>query len=153
MNCQTVLVSIEIQKPSEQVWEVIADFNNMHTWAPSIEKTESISPVKRGVGAVRRNTATGFGAIDQTVTEWTEGEGFTYHVAPFGPFASTLTSYRLQALSETTSECTIKLSYSLRETGSEGPTASQLQAKLTAGLHEILGALKTRVETGNRIRE
>tara|TARA_R110002096_G_scaffold423452_2_gene630653 strand:+ start:61313 stop:61579 length:267 start_codon:yes stop_codon:yes gene_type:complete len=88
MNCQTVLVSIEIQKPSEQVWEVIADFNNMHTWAPSIEKTESISPVKRGVGAVRRNTAT-----------------------------------------------------------------SQLQAKLTAGLHEILGALKTRVETGNRIRE
>ena len=64
-----------------------------------------------------------------------------------------LTAYRLQALSDTTSECTIELSYSMREIGSEGPPPSQVQAELTAGLQEILGALKTRVETGNRIRE
>ena len=149
-----VRASIDIDAPSSRVWEVLADFNAMYTWAPSIEDTEGLSEVERGVGAARRNTAKGFGAIDQTVTAWVEGEGFTYTSGPLGPFAGTLTSYRLRADGELASECSLELSYELRSGGApgQGPSEAQLRAKLEAGLREILEALEVRVETGELVR-
>ena len=149
-----VRASIAIEAPTPQVWDVLADFGGMYTWAPSIEDTQRVSELERGVGAVRRNTAKGFGAIDQKVTRWVEPEGFTYEVGALGPFARTLTSYNLRAQGEAASECTLELEYELRGGGAagQGPPEAQLRAKLEAGLQEILAALKARVETGELVR-
>lgn len=142
-----------IDAPVSQVWEVLADFNSMYTWAPNIEDTEAISDVQRGVGAARRNTAKGFGAIDQHVTAWTDQQGFTYRVDAFGPFTQTHTAYRLRPTGDDTSECRLELSFDMRDAPpGKLPTAAQLSAKLHAGLREILDALKHRVETGELVR-
>ncbi len=149
------IISADIQIAAEaaKVWSVIADYNAMYTWAEGIEDTLAVTDQKTGVGAIRRNTAQGFGAIDQEITEWSDGEGFTYRAGEFGPFSQTLTSYHLHAGGQGSCDCRLQILYELKDpamAGSEGE--AQLKAKLASGLRDILGALKKRVETGALVR-
>ena len=148
-----ISADVEISASAAKVWEVLADFNGMYTWAPSIEDTEQVSDAASGVGAIRRNTAAGFGAIDQEVTKWEEGAGFAYKGGAFGPFSGTVTTYQIRETGLDASACTAQISYRLQDPAMAGsPGEAQLRAKLEAGLHDILGALKTRVETGDLVR-
>ncbi len=150
---RTILVSTSINSPSAPVWDVLADYNAMYTWAPNIQDTRSLSKIDRGVGAIRQNTAKGFGPVEQVVTDWMEGTGFTYSVEPFGPFGQTQTTYSVRSTGDETCECTIQIAYELSDkTSAEGPGELQLRDKLEAGLTQILGALKLRVETGRLVR-
>jgi hypothetical protein len=148
-----VTADINIDADAAQVWEVLADYTGMYTWAPSIEETKSVSDAIQGVGAIRRNTATGFGVIDQEVTAWAEGEGFTYIVGAFGPFRRTTTSYRITKSGQHASKCSLKVSFEMQDDAmAGGPAEDQLKEKLGAGSSAILDALKKRVETGTLVR-
>ena len=93
------------------------------------------------------------GIIDQEVTAWAEGEGFTYIVGAFGPFRRTTTSYRITKSGQHASKYSLKVSYELQDDSMAGsPAEDQLKEKLEAGSGAILDALKKRVETGTLIR-
>ena len=71
---------LDIDAPASAVWEVLADFNNAYLWAPSVSHSYGLTDAERCVGAARRCTVEGFGTIDEHITEWTEGRGFTFTV-------------------------------------------------------------------------
>lgn len=153
-NDQVVSAKIEIYNSAADVWTVIAAYNDMYTWAEGIEDTVQLTDAKNGMGAIRVNTAKGFGKIEQKITAWDEGKSFTYIAGVFGPLSQTLSTYSVQVLGDDKSQCSLEIAYELQDPStSGGPAETGLRQKLGAGLGEILEALKLRVETGQQVRE
>lgn len=151
---QQISAEIEIDNSAADVWAVIAAYNDMYTWAEGIKDTVQLSDAKNGVGAIRVNTAKGFGKIEQKITAWDEGKSFTYVAGIFGPLSQTLSTYRVQDLGNGNSQCNLEIVYELQDPSMSGsPAETGLRQKLEAGLGEILEALKLRVETGQQVRE
>jgi uncharacterized protein YndB with AHSA1/START domain len=150
---QLLSAAVEINRPASEVWAVIAAYNDMYTWAEGIEDTEQLTDAKNGMGAIRINTAKGFGKIEQKITAWVEGKSFTYIAGVFGPLSQTLSTYSVQDAGEGKSRCNLEIAYELQDQAMSGsPAEMGLREKLGAGLHDILGALKLRVETGKQVR-
>ena len=151
---QLLSAEIEINTPAADVWSVIAAYNDMYTWAEGIEDTVQLSDAKNGMGAIRVNTAKGFGKIEQKITAWDEGKSFTYAAGVFGPLSQTLSTYSLQDHGNGKSQCKLEIAYELQDPSMLGsPVEAGLRQKLAAGLDEILAALKVRVETGQQLRK
>jgi hypothetical protein len=151
---QLLSAELEINRPAADVWAVIAEYNDMYTWAEGIEDTVQLSDAKNGMGAIRVNTAKGFGKIEQKITAWDEGKSFTYGAGVFGPLSKTLSTYSLQELGNGKSQCNLQIAYELQEPSMSGsPVEAGLRQKLAAGLNDILEALKLRVETGQQVRK
>lgn len=151
---QLLSAKIEINTSAADVWAVIAEYNDMYTWAEGIEDTVQLSDAKNGMGAIRVNTAKGFGKIEQKITAWDEGKSFTYIAGVFGPLSQTLSTYSVLDLGDGKSRCNLDIAYELQDPSmSGGPAETGLRQKLEAGLNEILGALKMRVETGQQVRK
>ena len=144
---------LDIDAPASAVWEVLADFNNAYLWAPSVSHSYGLTDAERCVGAARRCTVEGFGTIDEHITEWTEGRGFTFTVTPVGPFAGSHSRWRIQSRGPGRSRVSIELGYDVRFGFMGGlMNALVLKDKLETNLAGVLQSLKTRVETGAEIR-
>lgn len=144
---------IAINASQHQIWDVISDFANVYTWAPSVQLSHALTNTETGLGAGRYCKLDGFGEIEEYVTEWQEGEGFVYDVTPLGPLANALSSWWLTPIDETTTRLTLVFSYDIRF-GLFGDIMHKLvmRKKLQASLPQTLQALKTRVETGNLVK-
>ena len=76
---------IGIGASQHAVWEVLKDFGGVSEWAPYMRKSFLIGEQKSGVGTSRfMRHAWGF-SIEELVTEWTDGQGFSFdvHRAPW----------------------------------------------------------------------
>jgi len=76
---------IGIQASPHAVWEVLEDFGSVSVWAPYMRRSSLLGNQQSGVGASRfMRHAWGF-SFEETVTEWTDGHGFSFdvHRAPF----------------------------------------------------------------------
>ena len=63
----------------ENAWSLLRDLRNAVHWVPGLERVELTSEAREGVGASRRvftKRGPGSGGMDETVVEWTEGQGF-----------------------------------------------------------------------------
>ncbi len=67
--------TVTIDMPREKAWEIMQDFTSPHKYVPGLLKTEMHTEQTTGVGASRR-VFKKMMALDETVTEWNEGEGF-----------------------------------------------------------------------------
>jgi len=77
--------NVIIQAPGKTVWSVVADFGNVHLWAPYMKSCQLIGNQTSGVG-MRRGMRHAWGfRLEEVVTDWTEGRGFSFDVqrAPF----------------------------------------------------------------------
>jgi hypothetical protein len=72
----SVSYTIEIDIPREQAWQKLQDLSVAHHYVPGLKNTEITTDDTQGVGASRRVFQTGSSYVDETVEEWTEGEGF-----------------------------------------------------------------------------
>ena len=75
----------EIKTTTQAVWDAMADFGSAATWAPGMRKSSLKGEKKTGVGTYRvLRHAWGF-KIEEIVTEWTEGAGYSFKLvkAPF----------------------------------------------------------------------
>ncbi|CAA0124939.1 Uncharacterised protein [BD1-7 clade bacterium] len=70
----TYRVSINI--PRQEAWEIMQDLTVPHKYVPGLIRTEMHTEQLQGVGTSRR-VFKKMMALDETVTEWNEGEGFT----------------------------------------------------------------------------
>lgn len=65
-----------IDMPRERAWEIMQDITVPHKYVPGLIKTEMYPGPQKGLGASRR-VFKKFMALDETVTEWNEGHGFS----------------------------------------------------------------------------
>lgn len=76
---------ILIEAPMHAVWDVMADFGSTAPWAPGMVQSSLIGEKKTGVGTHRvLRHAWGF-IIEEIVTEWVDGAGYSFKLvkAPY----------------------------------------------------------------------
>lgn len=67
--------TVTIDMPQAKAWQIMQDFTAPHKYVPGLLKTEMHTEQTKGVGASRR-VFKKMMALDETITEWSEGEGF-----------------------------------------------------------------------------
>lgn len=104
-------VSIDI--PQEKAWEIMQDLTVPHLYVPGLIKTEMHGDQRQGVGTSRR-VFKKMMALDETVTEWYEGEGFTLRLH-FGekdkPLPKAFFRYKIEAQGENKTLFTATMGY------------------------------------------
>lgn len=111
--------SLEMAMPREAAWQKLRDLSVAHHYVPGLTGTEIRTALKEGVGASRRVFQGGGRWLDETVTEWAEGQGFAIrlHRAEQGmvaPFREASFRYWLEDAGPSTTRLVLTLSYSLR---------------------------------------
>ncbi|MCJ8319357.1 MAG: SRPBCC family protein [Colwellia sp.] len=145
--------SITINAPLDEVWSIIADFNHVYTWAPSVTHSHSLNEKDQQIGAARHCDIEGFGSIDEVITQWQEKSGFTYTVTDLGPLTAAQGRWKIEAVNHHETNIVIEFGYNLKF-GVIGKVLHSLMMKnkLSQGLTQTLSALKKRVESGNLVR-
>jgi uncharacterized protein YndB with AHSA1/START domain len=85
----TVSKSRLIPHPPAVVWKVLADFDAISRWAPTVDHSSAASTATEGVGAVRR-VQLGRIALLEEVIEWEPDERLGYTIAGLPPPAGTV---------------------------------------------------------------
>ncbi|MEE9217187.1 MAG: SRPBCC family protein [Anaerolineales bacterium] len=142
---------IVIDAPAEKVWEVLADFGGVQKWAPGVAKSYSTSSNNSGADAARHCDVPGFGGIEEFVTEWSEGVGFSYRVEPFGMIDESTSTWKITPQGDKTlvyTELNVNMRY--------GPLGSLMEMlfvkrKIEKGTRNALEGLKHHVKTGELI--
>ena len=70
---------IEVHISREEAWEKLRDFSAAIHYVPGLTSAEITTEQREGVGASRR-VCQGKRALNETITEWQEGQGFTLHL-------------------------------------------------------------------------
>ena len=74
----TVKKTIKINVPKDRVWRKISNIVGLSSWLVDVEKTEYLSKIKKGVGAIRLITFGDGTKIEEHIVTWNKGEHFTY---------------------------------------------------------------------------
>lgn len=141
-----VEISIDINAPKENVWQVLSDFTEV-SWAPGVKSSYGIGKEELGIGAGRHCTLVGFGEVDEYITHFNPGEGFVYDVTPLGPLHNAYSSWWIAEDVSKGSNLNIVISYDIRY-GIFGKLmhALVMQRKLRKSLSATSVAVKDRVE-------
>ena len=135
-----------INASTAAVWDVLKEFGSVSDWAPAVSKSYYLDSQTSGVGTGRHCDIDGLGSIDEVVTEWQEGVGFTYSVTPLGPLDKSKSSWRLTPVSDSKTRLEVVLSYDLRF-GLLGKALHKLvmRRKLEQSLPDTLAAFRNRL--------
>ncbi|OUR79162.1 hypothetical protein A9Q83_04800 [Alphaproteobacteria bacterium 46_93_T64] len=80
----TVIQSVTLNTSKEEAWKVLADFGNAHKYFKGIQNAYLMTEQQSGVGTIRHcDLPSMMGMkqfIDEEITDWVEGEEFTYIV-------------------------------------------------------------------------
>ncbi|MFB3060536.1 MAG: SRPBCC family protein [Candidatus Binatia bacterium] len=71
---------ILINAPKNKVWEIISDLGGIENYHPGVKKSYYTSEIRKGVGASRFCELLPMGSIEESATEWEEGEGYVLEV-------------------------------------------------------------------------
>jgi ligand-binding SRPBCC domain-containing protein len=84
--------------PKQALWEVLADFGGVQKWAPGMRRSRLLGDSETGVGTLRvMRHRWGF-RIEELVTAWDEGEGYSFELlqAPF-PMRNVCETWKLES--------------------------------------------------------
>ena len=142
---------ILIDAPVQKVWEVLADFGGVQNWAPGVTKSYSTSPNNSGSGAARHCDVPGFGGIEEYITEWNDGSGFTFQVEPVGLIDKSVSKWSVTPQGDKTlvyTELDLKMRF-----GPIGALMEKLfvRRRIENGTRNALAGLKQHVKTGELI--
>ncbi len=77
---KSVSCSITIQKPQKEVWEVWSKFVNVSDYIASIPVSYGIGDIETGVGTRRRCEISEKMIVEERITRWHEGTGYSMEV-------------------------------------------------------------------------
>lgn len=101
---------------AEQAWGKLKDLSLANNYVPGINKCEITTAKKEGVGASRRVSGPQQ-ALDETVTEWNEGRGFTIRLhngdKPAKPFGDASFVYRIDKIDNKSCKLTCTMTYEM----------------------------------------
>ena len=86
---------ILIKASSDQIWQVLSDFDSISTWSGVVDHSTYLTPESSGIGSARR-IQQGANTLIETVTEWNEGELLAYTLSGLPPvFRSATNCWRI----------------------------------------------------------
>lgn len=146
-----VTYEVLIDMPREKAWAIMQDITAPHKYVPGLLKTEMHTEQKQGVGASRR-VFKKMMAMDETVTEWNEGYGFSIRLhdgAKDKPFPHSYFIYKIDDAAGGKTRFTATMGYSF-PLGFIGKIIdSLLIAPIVAGeIRAVALAVKYYYETG-----
>lgn len=142
--------TIEITRPPDEVWAVLADFGGIVDWAPNVDHSSLTTAQSNGIGAVRR-VQVGRNVLLERIVEWNPGVGLAYELEGLPPVVRsatnrwTLSSSGLGSGGTTTATLTSSI-----DAGPRPPqkgVARIIARALTKASREMLGGLKVHVES------
>jgi carbon monoxide dehydrogenase subunit G len=71
---------VSVAAPVEVVWELLADFADISSWASNVSQSSLLTTTALGLGAVRR-VQVGRAALRETVVRWDPGQALAYDIA------------------------------------------------------------------------
>jgi hypothetical protein len=74
---QTLSAEFEVELDPQQAWERLRDFSVPDRYVQGLTRVEMTTAPREGIGASRRVTQGKSIVLDETITEWREGQGFT----------------------------------------------------------------------------
>jgi hypothetical protein len=111
--------SLEMPLAREAAWQRLRDLSVAHHYVPGLTGTEIRTAQREGVGASRRVFQSGGKWLDETVTSWTEGQGFEIRLhrgeeGMVAPFREATFRYWLEDAGVSSTRLVLTLSYTLR---------------------------------------
>ncbi len=142
---------VRIDAPKEKVWEILADFGGPANWAPTITSSNLLTDANGGIGARRTCGHISGAAIEEVITEWEEGEYYSYEMTTsLGPVKTLLNTWAVRAEGNDT-VVTLSMDFKMRF----GPLGLLMipMAKMMMGkeMKLSLAGLKHHVETSQVI--
>jgi hypothetical protein len=102
--------------PADKAWEKMRDISKAHLYVPGLSNTKITTPKKEGIGASRRVYGK-HGVMDETVTEWNDGRGFTIRLhkgdKPAMPFKEAHFTYRIDKIDDKRCKLTTTMIYEM----------------------------------------
>lgn len=141
--------------PAEKAWEKLRDISTAHHYVPNLKSTKITTPKKEGVGASRRVSGK-HGVLDETVTEWKEGKGFTIrlHKGEKGPapFKEAHFTYRIDKIDDKQCKLTTTMVYEMPWGAVGSLLNSLLFGRIVRGnIRDVVLCMKHYYETGKPV--
>ena len=91
-----------IDAPPDRVWDVLADYGAIASWAPNVDHSCLLTGRLDGVGAVRR-IQTGRATLQEVVETWEPGASLSYRIIGLPPIVRSVTNtWRLDGSGDST---------------------------------------------------
>jgi len=91
-----------IEAPPGRVWDVLADYGAIASWAPNVDHSCLLTECADGVGAVRR-IQTGRTTLREVVKTWEPSASLSYRIIGLPPIVRSVTNtWRLAGSGDTT---------------------------------------------------
>ena len=140
-----IVERVSIARPSEEVWDALADFGGISRWAPGVDHSCLTTEQRDGVGTQRR-VQVGRNAFLERVVEWEPGHRLAYLIEGLPPVVRSVTnSWELQGSGGST---TVTLASRI-DTGPRLPQqviARVVGRAMAKASREMLTGLKSRIE-------
>lgn len=150
---QRAEVQVEARLGTGAAWTLLQDFSLAHNYVPGLTRTEIVSAVRTGPGAHRRVYEADGDYLEETITEWREGEGFVIRLhrgdEPMAPFEQVSFSYGLAPAADDRTLITLALDFEM-PWGRFGELIGQwiILPLMEDNLVEVAAGMKSFYETG-----
>lgn len=150
---QQARVQVQADLPVAEAWQLLSDFSLAHNYVPGLTRTEIVSAQTSGVGAHRRVYDADGDYLEETITAWEQGRGFTIRLhdgdAPMAPFEQVFFDYRLDAAGRDSTDITLSLRFAMPW---GGPGAwlggTVIRPAMESELVQVAAGMKAFYETG-----
>lgn len=142
---------------AEKAWDKMRDISKAHEYVPGLSGTKITTTKTEGVGASRRVYGK-HGAMDETVTEWKDGKGFTIRLhkgdKPAMPFKEAHFTYRIDAIDSKRCKLTTTMVYEMPWGGLGRLLNSLLFGRIVRqNIRDVVLCLKQYYESGKAVTE
>ena len=138
-----------IDAPLASVWEVLADYEDVHKFVGSIKDSKHIGGPTLGVGAVRQCTVAMGMKVTEEVAVWNEGQQLVINMHSAMPVTDHQADFRLEEYSRTQTSLTFVMRYSTRAgVAGRAMNAVFLERMMKRSMTELLDGLESYV-SGN----
>lgn len=108
----TVTYECLINQSVDKIWDVISNFGNIYRYHPEVTKSELLSEITYGLGAVRKCVFNDGGSSIEKVTQWIDGSTLTVELSEMSmPLKSASGFTSLKAIDGKTTQITIGMNY------------------------------------------
>lgn len=149
---QEVSASSIIDMPREDAWEKLRDISRAHNYVPGIVSTKVVSEQAEGIGASRYVYRSEKSYIQETVTEWHSGEGFTIRLhkgdKPAPPFREAWFEYHLSDHGTRQTMLTTRMGYELPFGAVGRFLAKRMAAMVQKTIADVAYSMTLYYETG-----
>ncbi len=149
---QEVSSQVTIDIPQAEAWAKLKDLSLAHNYVPGLMDTRIVSQQREGVGTSRYVYRSAKNYIQETVTDWRDGEGFTIRLhkgdksAP--PFKEAWFRYELEPLGAHQTHFTASLGYTMPWGGFGDWLGKHMQSLVAKTVADVAIAMKLYYETG-----